>query len=74
MKITVINGTEKHGVTYRLKEVFLDQLRNDSDITERMMSISVKMPNTFKRLKRQCLRRIFLSLRHRHMCSMQQGQ
>ena len=34
MKITVINGTEKHGVTYRLKEVFLDQLRNDSDITE----------------------------------------
>ena len=34
MKITVINGTEKHGVTYRLKEVFLDQLRNDSEITE----------------------------------------
>ena len=23
MKITVINGTEKHGVTYRLKEIFL---------------------------------------------------
>lgn len=34
MKITVINGTEKHGVTYRLKEVFLDQLRNGSEITE----------------------------------------
>ncbi|MCR5213257.1 MAG: NAD(P)H-dependent oxidoreductase [Eubacterium sp.] len=34
MKITVINGTEKHGVTYRLKQVFLDQLRNDSEITE----------------------------------------
>ena len=34
MKITVINGTEKRGVTYRLKEVFLDQLRNDSEITE----------------------------------------
>ena len=27
MKITVINGTEKHGITYKLKEVFLDQLR-----------------------------------------------
>ena len=23
MKITVINGTEKKGVTYRLKEIFL---------------------------------------------------
>ena len=23
MNITVINGTEKHGVTYRLKEMFL---------------------------------------------------
>ncbi len=34
MKITVINGTEKYGVTYRLKEMFLDQLRNDSEITE----------------------------------------
>ena len=27
MKITVINGTEKHGVTYRLKEMFLVALR-----------------------------------------------
>ena len=26
MKITVINGTEKHGVTYKLKEIFLDGL------------------------------------------------
>ena len=34
MKITVINGTEKHGVTYKLKEVFLDELRERADITE----------------------------------------
>ncbi len=34
MKITVINGTEKHGVTYRLKELFLEQLRENADITE----------------------------------------
>ena len=33
MKITVINGTEKRGVTYRLKEIFLDQFR-DAEITE----------------------------------------
>ena len=34
MKITVINGTEKKGVTYRLKEIFLDEFRNGADITE----------------------------------------
>ena len=34
MKITVINGTEKHGVTYNLKEVFLDELREGAEITE----------------------------------------
>ncbi|MCR5210104.1 MAG: NAD(P)H-dependent oxidoreductase [Lachnospiraceae bacterium] len=34
MKITVINGTEKHGVTYRLKEIFLERFRDDADITE----------------------------------------
>jgi len=34
MKITVINGTEKHGVTYRLKEIFLDKLRDGAEITE----------------------------------------
>ena len=34
MKITVINGTEKHGITYKLKEIFLDELRGDADITE----------------------------------------
>ena len=33
MKITVINGTEKHGVTYRLKETFLEQFPQ-ADITE----------------------------------------
>jgi len=34
MKITVINGTEKHGVTYRLKEIFLSEFKHAADITE----------------------------------------
>lgn len=34
MKITVINGTEKHGVTFRLKELFLAPFRATSEITE----------------------------------------
>ncbi|MBQ9568046.1 MAG: NAD(P)H-dependent oxidoreductase [Lachnospiraceae bacterium] len=34
MKIAVINGTEKRGVTYRMKEFFLEQFRDDSEITE----------------------------------------
>lgn len=33
MRITVINGTEKHGITYRLKEIFLERFR-DAEITE----------------------------------------
>ena len=34
MKITVINGTPKKGITYKLKEVFLEQFRNYAEITE----------------------------------------
>ncbi len=34
MNITVINGTEKHGVTYRLKEMFLTGFRDSANITE----------------------------------------
>ncbi len=34
MKITVINGAEKKGVTYRLKEIFLESFRNSAEITE----------------------------------------
>lgn len=34
MNITVINGTEKHGVTYRLKELFLEEFRDKASITE----------------------------------------
>lgn len=33
MKITVINGTEKHGVTYKLKEIFL-QAFESADLTK----------------------------------------
>lgn len=34
MNITVINGTEKHGVTYRLKEMFLEEFKDKANITE----------------------------------------
>ncbi|MBQ9827961.1 MAG: flavodoxin family protein [Lachnospiraceae bacterium] len=34
MKITVINGTEKHGVTYRMKEIFLEPFKDRAEITE----------------------------------------
>lgn len=34
MRITVINGTEKHGVTYKLKEIFIGQFRDKAEITE----------------------------------------
>lgn len=34
MKITVLNGTEKYGVTYKLKEIFLEKFKQNSEITE----------------------------------------
>lgn len=34
MKIVVVNGTEKRGVTYRLKELFLQPFRADAEIAE----------------------------------------
>lgn len=34
MKITVINGTEKHGTTYKLKEMFLEHFKPNAEITE----------------------------------------
>ena len=34
MKITVINGTEKKGITYRFKEMFLEEFRGSAEITE----------------------------------------
>lgn len=34
MNITVINGTEKRGVTYRLKELFLAEFKDKGNITE----------------------------------------
>ena len=33
MKITVINGTEKHGITYKLKNIFLERFEQ-AEITE----------------------------------------
>lgn len=34
MKITVINGSEKKGITYRMKELFLERLKDKAEITE----------------------------------------
>ena len=34
MRITVINGTEKQGVTYNLKEIFLEPFKDSAEITE----------------------------------------
>lgn len=34
MKITVINGTEKRGVTHKLKELFLERFKTCAEITE----------------------------------------
>lgn len=34
MNITVINGTEKRGVTHRLKEIFLSEFKGKADIAE----------------------------------------
>ncbi len=34
MKIAVINGTEKQGVTFKLKELFLQQFRDKAEISE----------------------------------------
>lgn len=34
MKITAINGTEKKGGTFKLKEMFLEQFRGIAEIVE----------------------------------------
>ena len=34
MKVVVINGTEKKGVTFKIKEMFLDSFRDMADIVE----------------------------------------
>ena len=34
MKIAVINSTEKHGVTFKLKEMFLAGFETDASVTE----------------------------------------
>ena len=59
MKITVINGTEKHGVTYRLKELFLASFRDQADITEYFLpkdcpSFCVGCTNCFLKGAKNC--------------------
>ncbi len=34
MKIVVVNGTEKHGVTFKIKEMFLEQFQGKIEISE----------------------------------------
>ncbi len=34
MKVTVVNGTQKHGVTYHLTQAFLEPLRDHAEIVE----------------------------------------
>jgi len=34
MKITVINGTPQKGITYHMKEMFLDHIRDDNEVAE----------------------------------------
>lgn len=47
MNITVINGTEKHGVTYRLKEMFLAEFKDKANITEYYPSDIVYLIDSF---------------------------
>lgn len=58
MKITVINGTEKHGITYRLKEIFLQNFQN-AEITEFFLpkdcpSFCVGCTNCFMKGENNC--------------------
>lgn len=58
MKITVINGTEKHGVTYRLKEIFLQNFQS-AEITEFFLpkdcpSFCVGCTNCFMKGENNC--------------------
>ncbi len=34
MRVVVVNGTQKHGTTFRLKEIFLEPFRDRAEITE----------------------------------------
>ena len=58
MKIAVINGTEKHGVTYRLKETFLQSFQG-ADVTEFYLpkdcpSFCVGCTNCFMKSEKNC--------------------
>jgi multimeric flavodoxin WrbA len=58
MKITVINGTPQKGVTYHMKEMFLDHMRDGNDIAEfspaDMPSFCVGCKNCFLRGEQLC--------------------
>ena len=65
MKITVINGTEKHGVTYKLKENFLAPFKPSAEITEYYLpkdcpSFCVGCTSCFKRGEDTCKDRLYV--------------
>ena len=78
MKITVINGTEKKGVTHRLKEIFLEPFRGDAEITEFYLPKDgpgfCKMPKRFRGSRRRFLKLICWCLLHLHMFSTRQAR
>lgn len=74
MKITVINGTEKHGVTYRLKEQFLERFKPNAEITEYYLpkdcpSFCVGCTNCFVQGEHTCKDRSYISEIERSLLS-----
>ncbi|MEM1485098.1 NAD(P)H-dependent oxidoreductase [Oscillospiraceae bacterium PP1C4] len=58
MKIVVINGTPQKGVTYHMKEMFLNELRNENDVVEfypsDMPSFCIGCKNCFLKGESKC--------------------
>lgn len=66
MKITVINGTEKHGVTYKLKELFLENFKSVAEVTEYYLpkdcpSFCLGCTNCFMHGENTCKDYVFIS-------------
>lgn len=66
MKIVVINGTEKHGVTYKLKDLFLENFKSTAKITEYYLpkdcpSFCLGCTNCFMRGENTCKDYPFIS-------------
>lgn len=67
MKITIINGTEKQGVTYKLKELFLQNFGSNAEITEFYLpkdcpGFCVGCTSCFRRGEDTCKDRSYISI------------